>query len=525
MEQLVQFLARNAGLVLVLGLVLRLPPFERLFYHDSQDEKTQVLFTLFWSLAAVLATYIAIGSAYVPLLAGRYGGLRPGLVVGLLVGGTLNVQGGSLATVMLHLGAGLLGGFIRSRLEAGQPSPWWLALVAGLVSLVAMDVPDHPGDWLVIQAASGDWPLVASLAVTFTIADGVFIKLMEYLMAEGERQTAQMSTRMLALADRAGELARGGWSHEAASRLCHEVRQELQVESACLVSAETILAFEGKCAHLHLADEVTPQSGPHQNVFASCPAECHLGHLEVVPLGEDAWLGLLDSARKVLSPSGKKAAEALGTVLSGMRARARMLEQKAALEESRHRFLQAQIRPHFLFNTLNTIAALSKDAESRELVVLLADFLRESFHQDRHLVDLERELEIVDCYLAIEKKRFRDRLEIRRQLPDPLQPFQIPPFSLQPLIENAVLHGVSHRTEQGWVSLTLDQSDGLVITIEDSGPGIPPEALEHQSDGIGLANVSQRLRHHFGQRLKFDIEGSKITISIERSDDENPDCR
>ncbi|MFC3798877.1 ATP-binding protein [Cohnella sp. GCM10012308] len=188
----------------------------------------------------------------------------------------------------------------------------------------------------------------------------------------------------------------------------------------------------------------------------------------------------------------------------------------AAREQKRMEaaWLQAQIQPHFLFNTLNSIAALADvdTVRMRELLSAFGDYLRASFdstNSDR-LVPLGKELGLVRAYLFIEKERFGDRLQALWETEDHLH-LPVPPLSIQPLVENAVRHGVLRRQEGGTVRIRVQEiGDEVVISIEDDGVGMTPDRLSQaqltggasgRPAGIGLANTDRRLKQLYGKGL------------------------
>ena len=184
---------------------------------------------------------------------------------------------------------------------------------------------------------------------------------------------------------------------------------------------------------------------------------------------------------------------------AGYRLRVRRLEARerlrTALVEAQLDALQFQLRPHFLFNTLNSILPLiGKDPErARQMVVRLGELLRLSLRsEDTPLVPLEEELAILDKYLEIEKVRFRDRLEVTVDVDPAVAGVKVPTFLLQPLAENAIKHGLARRGGRGriWICARAEGRD-LVLSLRDNGPGLkddPPAA-----PGIGLANTRRRL--------------------------------
>lgn len=188
-------------------------------------------------------------------------------------------------------------------------------------------------------------------------------------------------------------------------------------------------------------------------------------------------------------------------------------------------FLQAQIKPHFLYNALNTISAFSLDdaKKTRELLANLSNFLRSSFdfkNRDK-LVPLKRELELVESYLSIEKARYGDRLHIVYEIEEGLD-CMLPPLVIQPLVENSVQHGLSGQKRGGTVRIRAwKEEDYAVIAVEDDGVGIPREIreallMEGEGQGVALKNIHSRLQRFFGNSLEIaDREGGG-TIMIVR---------
>jgi two-component system, LytTR family, sensor kinase len=171
--------------------------------------------------------------------------------------------------------------------------------------------------------------------------------------------------------------------------------------------------------------------------------------------------------------------------------------------------LNAQIRPHFLFNTLHTIGQLWRSGQ-RDDAELVLDHLGSIFHKvQRHTsqteVPLAEELELVRDYLTIEQVRFRDRLRVSITAPDDVEELLVPPLLLQPLVENAVRHGISRASSSGRVDVTAErQGAELVLTVCDDGAGF--DLLEAQrGTGTGLSNTRERLRQLYGDAGVLDI--------------------
>ncbi len=203
--------------------------------------------------------------------------------------------------------------------------------------------------------------------------------------------------------------------------------------------------------------------------------------------------------------------------------RARLFgEQNRLLELTRHRFLTAQIRPHFLFNALNTLAALILvEPEQAELLTLdMAEFLRTTFADRPDRVSLLEEVQLAQVYLRLEKARFTERLQFRLEVAPGAQSLLLPTLTLQPLIENAVRHGVTTRSQGGTVTLRVERVDGAFeVRIEDDGVGFDPDRVRPAGTGVGLSNVRERLHALYGPALGWSVrsapgEGTTITFRV-----------
>jgi signal transduction histidine kinase len=190
--------------------------------------------------------------------------------------------------------------------------------------------------------------------------------------------------------------------------------------------------------------------------------------------------------------------------------------------EAELKALKAQINPHFLFNTLNTIAQLihTDSAQAEATVERLAEMFRYVLAgSERGLVSLEEELAFVDNYLEIEQARFGERLRITREIAPKALDMPVPSLILQPLVENAVQHG---RAVDGSVKLTIriqPHSDEVLIAIADQGPGMPQDHRMDAGQGVGLRNVDERLRKTYGEKYGLEIainepKGTIVTVRI-----------
>lgn len=213
----------------------------------------------------------------------------------------------------------------------------------------------------------------------------------------------------------------------------------------------------------------------------------------------------------------------LSAIVSEQVERFRHEALKRLLSEAELRALQSQINPHFLFNALNTIYGTidRTSQQARRMVLNLAEILRYALQTDRQFIQLNEELKIVRAYLEIEKLRLGDRLEIAWSVSEASGSAQIPVLSIQPLVENAIRHGISVKREKGIVRIFAEQrSAGLYIAVEDTGGGFQPEGAlrDPKRAGVGLDNVRQRLKLYYGDnaelKIRSDTTGSLVSFII-----------
>ena len=204
---------------------------------------------------------------------------------------------------------------------------------------------------------------------------------------------------------------------------------------------------------------------------------------------------------------------------------ARAMQTSIQARDAELKALKAQINPHFLFNSLNSISALTSidPVRARDMCVLLGDFLRLTLGLgEKTSVRLSEELDLLQKYMAIEKVRFGARLTMHEEIQEESKACLLPPLLLQPLVENAVKHGIASLPEGGDVRLAVQRQNGrLAILVENSWD---PEAPPRRSGGLGLKNVQQRLEARYGKeaRLSVNTEGERfqVTLSIPAESEE-----
>ncbi len=187
--------------------------------------------------------------------------------------------------------------------------------------------------------------------------------------------------------------------------------------------------------------------------------------------------------------------------------RVRNAQLETQLVQSQLQTLRVQLQPHFLFNTLNAISALAlaDPVQARQMIARLSDFLRLTL-EERHAqqVPLSREMEFLDCYLGIQQVRFQDRLTTHLDVSLDTMRAMVPNMILQPLVENALRHGLLDKTERGTLQIaTRRDGDALVLRVDDDGIGLPPDGAK---EGIGIGSTRARLDMLFGSAATVDMQ-------------------
>jgi len=180
-------------------------------------------------------------------------------------------------------------------------------------------------------------------------------------------------------------------------------------------------------------------------------------------------------------------------------------EMRTLATEAELRALRAQINPHFLFNALTTVGYLIQQAPPRALKTLLdlTTLLRSVLRSEGEFTTLRRERELLECYLRIERERFEERLEYTLDIPEALYELAVPSLIVQPLVENAVKHGIAGARDGGCVTVTAELGPNLRIVVRNTGA--PLGARRGLGTGVGIENVTRRLRHYYGANATLTV--------------------
>lgn len=352
------------------------------------------------------------------------------------------------------------------------------------------------------------------------------------LGTDAERATFET----LNLASRAASHLRGGLLAGDTGRAARYLRSLLNCEVLVIVDERGAIAIDGGSERVRAAAErlamVARQSGHVELSRAVVQLEHGASDAVAAPImiGGRA-IGALVAFSRSVRPGLVRATDEVADWVAAQLELAELDASRAALAEAEVRALRAQISPHFIYNALNAIASFitTDPPKARELVLEFADFTRYSFRRDGDFTTIAEELRSVDSYLKLERARFGDRIAVTLQVAPEVLSTVIPFLSVQPLVENAVRHGLESKEGGGRITITAaDSGSHAQITVEDDGVGIDPEILRDvlagrpSTEHVGLRNVDSRLRQVYGNAHGLVVEtnvdaGTLVTMRVPKS--------
>jgi two-component system, LytTR family, sensor kinase len=382
---------------------------------------------------------------------------------------------------------------------------------------------------------------IAVVALFAALAGTVYL----VLAAKGGRGIATSGQRatyeVLHRAGLAAEPLRAGMDATTAGKAVQHLNALVGGVGLGLADTDRILVLEGPGEHHreHLDAAVRRVLGSgrtavlHARDLPCDRVDCPVRGAVIAPLTPAAGNGVAGAVVALApgdpAPGLVQATLETARFVAGQLALAELDTSRTRLARAEVRALRAQIRPHFVYNALTAIASFVRtDPErARELILEFAEFTRYSFRAHGEYTTLAEELRSIDRYLTIERARFGDRLQVRLQIAPEVLPVGLPFLCLQPLVENAVRHGLTRKPGVGMVSIVAhDAGAECLITVEDDGVGMDPTLFaqggaEETADGqhVGLANVDERLRGAFGESFGLVVEtalgaGTKVSMRI-----------
>jgi two-component system, LytTR family, sensor histidine kinase LytS len=382
---------------------------------------------------------------------------------------------------------------------------------------------------------------VAVLGLTAVGIDGVYSRMrtrVDHLQARHSRQILDIANESL-------NWMRRGLTYETAEAVCRIALEESEAAAVAMTDIDDVLGFAGVGEDHHAVGGPIITAATRDALVTNelrilqtreeigCPrADCPLSAAIVVPLEmRSAPVGTLKfyyTSAAELTETQVTMVEGLGRLLSTQLELSELQRQTELATRMELKALQSQIDPHFLFNTINTIAALIRTdpPKARELLREFAAFYRRTLENSDQLITLSKELEYVRKYVLFEQARFGDRVEVRTDVPPEVRDVLVPAFILQPIVENAVQHGMPPTGTLHVRIAAVGEAELLHIVVTDDGVGMSQKDLARvlqpgfgKGLGIALKNVDDRLKGYFGQCCGLKVEsregqGTTVTLTI-----------
>ncbi|MDU7579641.1 sensor histidine kinase [Aeromonas sp.] len=537
--QLVLSLLQQMSVSLVIAYLFSKSPLLRPLANYSVRLPHKVLIYVIFSCFCILGTYVGLdiddAIANTRAVGAVLGGLLGGPLVGFLVGLTGGLHrytlGGftDLACAISTTCEGLLGGLVHWRLmRAGRVNDLFAPRIAFFTTFVA-EIMQMVIILLVATPFDKSLLLVRTIATPMILANScgaaLFISMIRDQQRMYEKFSRVFSAKALTIANRTVGIMSQGFTPEASGKIAHIVQEETGVGAVAITDTDKILAFIGTGEDHHkpgtpITSAITLQAiaqnkvlfadGNSQPYRCSISPQCQLGSVLVIPLqGDEGVIGtikLYEPKKRLFLKINHTLGEGIANLLSQQLLAGRLEQQQRLLVQSELKLVQAQINPHFLFNTLNTISAITRrdPGRARELLLHLSRFFRNNLKRQSGLTTLREEQEHCLSYLEIEQARFGERLTVINEIPPHLAEVQLPSFTLQPLIENAIKHGICSLLGEGRLRLFARETpEAITLCVEDNAGAWQPSG---QGDGLGMSLVDKRLKSAFGERYGIAVQ-------------------
>ncbi|WP_050183848.1 sensor histidine kinase [Domibacillus robiginosus] len=574
MVNLIPLMIERVGIILISVFLFSQMKHFRELIHNNQGIREKLMLILIFGFLGVISNYTGIeihtnamtenswliglepdsaiantrilGIAIGSLLGGPIVGLGIGLIAGLhrfFLGG-FTAAACALSAVLAGGAAGWLG--TRHKRKAPISTPF--AITVGIL----MEMIQMGMILVMVKPFEPAWELVRLIGLPMITINGLgmllFMLLIQNILREQERAKALQTSRAFYIADQTLPFFRQGLNAESCRAVAETMLSLTKADAIAVTNTKSVLAHAGAGEDHHkptagfstgLTKKVLQKgrvlTAKSREEIICTNSTCPLRAAVVLPLkvyGQTVGtLKLYFTNPSDLTEVERELAEGLANLFSTQLELAQAEQQSRLLKNAEVKALQAQVHPHFLFNAINTISVLCRtDPErARKLLLELSQFFRSNLQGARQMViPLEKEIEHVKAYLSLEQARFPDRYEVFFDIELGLEKSLVPPFILQPLVENSIRHAFSGSKTKGEVRIQAftDQTH-MQIQVTDNGKGIPEEKLDRlgketvsskHGTGTALVNIRSRLEGMYTQ-ASFTItseekRGTAISIRL-----------
>lgn len=547
-EMLLAVFDRAALMLICLFFLTRTRLFRQLLQKEDHTPLELAMVTAIFSLFALFSTYSGInveGSLVnVRVIAIMAGGILFGPWVGIITGiiagvhrYLIDIDGiTSIPCLITSIIAGISAGYINLKVKKEQR--WRAGILGGMLCesltmllIVLWAKPTALGLDIVSQIAL---PMILG-----TVCIGLIVLLVQSVEDEKEVIAARQAKLALDIARKTLPYFRN-INSETLATICDIIRQDIKADAVAITDTHQVMAYVGVGEEAYPIgreglSRVTRESIRHGKIIIKNnlenPATPQIHSQLVIPLWEK---GEVTGALKIyychahqITNTLKVMAVGLSQIISTQMEVSRIEHLRQMADKAEMRALQSKINPHFLFNALNAISSsirINPDT-ARQLIINLSRYLRYNLELNDELIDIRKELHQIQDYIAIEQARFGAKLTVIYDIDDDIS-VRIPSLLIQPLVENAIVHGIQPCKGKGVVVIAVkDQGDRVKISVKDTGNGINQEVIdrvarnEMPGHNIGLLNVHHRVSLLYGEGLRIRrLEpGTEIAFYISKN--------
>ncbi len=496
----------------------------------------------FFSILSVLGTYTGVNIEPYALanarpigaiVAGYIGGPLVGAMVGIIAGTHRYFLGGftALSCAIATIIEGIIGGIanVITKEKGGIDVSTGItaAIIAEVLQMIIILLVAKPYE----AALQLERVIALPMIITNSIGVGIFINIINNTQEYYKKIGAIQSQKALNIAKKTSIYLRSGFSQEISDKVCSIMYESINLESIFIAGNDDIFSYNGGEVNKEILREkineyfrfkgyrlIKFQDYNQEKLFYCIPIFTDNSIFKFV-------IGIQIKSYKNVDRYFSNFAKELSALLATQMELYELDQLAQEVSKAELKMLRNQIHPHFLFNTLNTIASFCRTnpTKARELILNLANYFRQTLKRQDEKIILKDEIEFLESYLSIEKARFEERLNIDINIPEELLNIKVPVFVLQPIIENSMKHGILLKPQGGNVIITaIDEKDKVKFIIKDTGVGMDENKLNYVVNnwpGIGLSNVNKRLELLYGEKSFIHIEsklnkGTKVMFSI-----------
>ncbi|KGN03373.1 membrane protein [Clostridium novyi A str. 4570] len=552
--ELIKSLINNIGYFILIAFVLsQCESLKNIIIKEEFSKKDLVILSILFGGLGILGTYIGTevhgAIANTRIVGVMAGGIFCGPIIGIassIISGThrILIDGGGVTAIpcaITTVASGFIGGILHK--YANQTNRWIYGFIGGIVvetlEMILILIFAKPFD-LALHIVKN---IYVPMGFANAIGIALLILLIENIYEQKEEVAAKQAKLALDIANKTLPYFRD-MDSRSFEKICKIIKKSIKADAVAITDKKHVLAHVGLGEEHHIKGaEILTQATERvikegkililtnaseiNCAYPFCPLKSGI----IVPLKERnniiGTLKIYYGKNNAISFKNKNLAIGLSQIISTQLEISKIGKLKEMATKAEIKALQTQINPHFLFNSLNTIASFVRinPTKARELIINLSVFLRYNLEIGDELVDVYSELEQVKAYVAIEKARFGEKLHVIYNIQDNID-IKMPSLIIQPIVENSIKHGILKSGRKGIVKIDIKYINDYAfeVVVEDNGVGIEKDIIEKVYNGtmkenkIGISNVNNRLQLLYGEGLKIERleEGTRVSFIIKR---------